>query len=483
MAFSPLEFTKSWENSADFPTYEPNETQVRADLQLLHEETRTWINRLVERLNDPSVAEQLPFQPQNGLTAQTVQAAILEVYAAIQNAAAGLLVDGSVTKEKLAAQLLDRTYGGRIWASMDTPGAAQNPASDFPVGQLWLRPEITLTNLAADSWSLSGGTAQKLNNGWLLTADGSQAYLSAAQTLNGGLAGQKVFVSLTAAALDDHLSGLTLYLNGMGHSLMTGGGVFETALDENGGLELIVQGQWPYAEAEASFRLENFVVVNVGAVEAALPDYRPFTDWPGLLPSLAPFEQTVLERQVFLQVQPGQWEQVGYAALPVSRGGTGHRQLEPGELLCGSDTEQVSRLQPGEEGAFLRCIGGMPVWDNGEQAVLDLGALRVMTGSYVGRAVKSRTLQLPVKPRLLYLYSQSDTNTRVLLANGITDKKTYSITSMGDSNSYWAAVQLIDDVLQFTREERDNISSVVADHFNIADEKYNWVALYGGDDV
>ena len=481
MAFSPLVFTKSWENSDDFPTYEPNETQVRADLQLLHDETRNWINRLVERLNDPTAADQLPFQPQNGLTAQTVQAAVLEVHAAIQNAAAGLLVDGSVTKQKLAAQLLDRTYGGRIWASMDTPGAAHNPDSDFPVGQLWLRPEITLTNLAADSWRLSGGTAQKLDNGWLLTADGSQAYLSAAQTLTDGLAGQRVFVSLTAAALDDHLSGLTLYLNGMGHSLMNGGGVFETTLDETGGLELLVQGQWPYAEADASFRLEDYAVVNVTAVEAALPDYQPFNDWPGLLRSLTPFEQTVLDRQVFLQVQPGQWEQVGYAVLPVSKGGTGHGQLAQGELLLGSGTEQVNRLRPGEEGAFLRCIGGIPAWGNSEQAVQDLGALRVMTGSYTGQAAKSRTLQLPVKPRLLYLYSQSDNNTRVLLADGITDQKTYSDTSTGDSKPYWAAVQLIDGALQFTREERANVPAAEACHFNAAGKRYGWVALYGGD--
>ena len=36
MAFEPLKFTKSWENPQDFPAYEPDETQVRADLQLQH---------------------------------------------------------------------------------------------------------------------------------------------------------------------------------------------------------------------------------------------------------------------------------------------------------------------------------------------------------------------------------------------------------------------------------------------------------------
>ena len=40
MAFERLNFTKSWENPADFPTYEPDENRVRADVQCLHNEAR-----------------------------------------------------------------------------------------------------------------------------------------------------------------------------------------------------------------------------------------------------------------------------------------------------------------------------------------------------------------------------------------------------------------------------------------------------------
>ena len=72
MAFEPLKFTKSWENPQDFPTYEPDETQVRADLQLLHEETRLGVNRLIEALNSSGAAAMLPFRPEEGLTAETV---------------------------------------------------------------------------------------------------------------------------------------------------------------------------------------------------------------------------------------------------------------------------------------------------------------------------------------------------------------------------------------------------------------------------
>lgn len=39
-----LTFSKNWTNAEDFPTYEASEEQVRADMQLLHNETRDYIN-------------------------------------------------------------------------------------------------------------------------------------------------------------------------------------------------------------------------------------------------------------------------------------------------------------------------------------------------------------------------------------------------------------------------------------------------------
>lgn len=42
--FERLSFTKDWNNTSDFPTYEENETQVRADMQLLHDEVKAFIN-------------------------------------------------------------------------------------------------------------------------------------------------------------------------------------------------------------------------------------------------------------------------------------------------------------------------------------------------------------------------------------------------------------------------------------------------------
>lgn len=52
MAFEELQFTKSWENAEDFPTFEQDETRVRADMQLLYNEIRDFINsKLVGTLN------------------------------------------------------------------------------------------------------------------------------------------------------------------------------------------------------------------------------------------------------------------------------------------------------------------------------------------------------------------------------------------------------------------------------------------------
>ena len=50
MALSKLSFTKDWKNPSDFPTYEPYETQVRADLQILFDEIKTFLNSLIDTL-------------------------------------------------------------------------------------------------------------------------------------------------------------------------------------------------------------------------------------------------------------------------------------------------------------------------------------------------------------------------------------------------------------------------------------------------
>ena len=57
MAFEKLEFTKNWENAADFPAVETSEAQVRKDMQVLHDETRDALNSVVQKLNTKKLDE------------------------------------------------------------------------------------------------------------------------------------------------------------------------------------------------------------------------------------------------------------------------------------------------------------------------------------------------------------------------------------------------------------------------------------------
>lgn len=51
--FEKLKFTRDWNNTSDFPTYEENEQKVRADMQALHDETKEFINEtLIPELED-----------------------------------------------------------------------------------------------------------------------------------------------------------------------------------------------------------------------------------------------------------------------------------------------------------------------------------------------------------------------------------------------------------------------------------------------
>lgn len=60
-----LNFSKDWRNPADFPTIEPNETQVRADMQLLYTEIQTFLNETLipamRQLENPTI-DRLPIE-------------------------------------------------------------------------------------------------------------------------------------------------------------------------------------------------------------------------------------------------------------------------------------------------------------------------------------------------------------------------------------------------------------------------------------
>ena len=465
MAFERLEFTKSWENPQDFPTYEQSEAQVRADLQLLHEETRQGINRLVDALNDSAAAAQLPFSGE-GLNAETVQEAILETYAATKQAAAGQIVDGSVGKEKLSQEVLDRCYGGRPWVSMDLP-EGQMPADGFPVGQLWLRPAFTVDNLAAENWTVSGGAAASAEHGWVLTGNGETTQVQLRQTMTGlGLAGDAVTVVLRTSEADSQLTALTLYLNGAAYDLLHGS-VFSTQLDDTGALQVVVSAQWPAAAlAVGSVTLTDWTVVNTAALERELSPAAPVADWNGLITGLLPLQTAQLPRCLYQQVRPGRWEQVAWQVLPVSQGGTGLTQLPEGGLLCGGG-DRVTVLDMSQTDGLLRLRGGKPVWEPLETAMTEAKTLRLASGSYVGNG-KTRTIALPVVPQFLLIWD-SQNNTVLLAKDSI-----YNCTLYYTGGYYDGTVTLYGSELSVYNT---NGTDQPVNACNVSGTTYNWLAV------
>jgi hypothetical protein len=97
-----LRFSKNWNNKSDFPTYEMREEQVRADSQLLHDETQTAFNNLVDDLNSLS-AENIPFESSTEVPAGNLQEAVENVQQQVAEASAATIPNGSITDEKLAS--------------------------------------------------------------------------------------------------------------------------------------------------------------------------------------------------------------------------------------------------------------------------------------------------------------------------------------------------------------------------------------------
>lgn len=479
MAFSTLTFTKSWENSTDFPTYEDNEQQVRSDLQYLHDEMRDAFNALVAKLNDAAVAGELPIAPVEGLSAATVQEAIEETLSQIQNTAAGQIVNGSITKEKLSTALLERVYGGKMLLAWDSPGEEDNPNTDCPLGQLWLRPALTIPNDALDTWQQSGCTVAAEDGGFTVTADGTMASASVSQSFTGlGQMGQTALVHLTLPGHDAGLNTLKVYLNGMEATLPENGWM-TASLQSGGALEVQLQGTWPSAQTAGYFTIGDFTVVAVGALEAALPACAPPDDWKALLTPLLPFSQVRLPQVLYLQTAPGVWQALIEEILPVARGGTGLSAVAQGALLFGGGGG-LTALAPGEDGAVLQCVSGLPVWHTREEAAADLGHLRCKTGSYAGNG-QARTIDLTVEPLAVFLHGTDHQFALILPGMQVEQKLSApKSTSGGGVPQYYAGWQLQGSALSTWMDATQTALECGATPraWNTTGQQYSYLAIY-----
>lgn len=100
MALDKLSYSKNWTNPEDFPTYQPDETQVRADMQFLFDETETFIN--------------------DTLIPQTEEA--------IGNASISSIPDGGIPQVKLASDVSSAVDRAKAGGAIDTALADKAPA-------------------------------------------------------------------------------------------------------------------------------------------------------------------------------------------------------------------------------------------------------------------------------------------------------------------------------------------------------------------
>lgn len=427
-------------------------------------------NYLNKTLIPALVAAQLPFDKTTAINADTIQAAIENVQSQVQEAATGTIVNGSVTKEKLAQALLSRTYGGLAWVSANTPDIGDNPDTDFPIGQTWIRPEFSVTNDAGENWSATGCTAVKSGYDVMITGLAQASTVKASQSLTGlGNQGDRVRILFTVKDMDSEMSSLTAAVNGTTQSI-SGDIVLNGTLSANGSLTVEFFASWPSTSlADGSVTLANYTVVNLDKIMRQIPEAKEISDWSAWLRTLLPFTNYKSPVAVFSQEKAGVWTQVAFDVLPVIRGGTGLSTLVPNRYLRTQADGSVGMMSP-------------------EDVAEDISALRMMSGSYTGTG-KAGSITLPVTPKLLHIYPQDgpfvDTKSTsaiicdnpATLSNGGKQAEKWTMKSGDSYNVIQPYVSLSGNTLTFGK-----INSYPADspvnYCNSSGKKYIWKAIY-----
>ena len=463
-------------NSADGLTAE----QLKAKFDESGLAIQKWIN---EVLLPGLQAGNLGFSGSSELNAKTVQAAIELVHSQIRDVSAGSIANGTVSKEKLAAALMERVFGGRVWVSLDAPTAEETPEQEFPVGQLWLRPAFRVENLAGENWITTGCTA--VQNGHTLQITGNQtvAAVSAEQRLTGiGQTGDRAVIVLDVAKTDKELTGLTVCINGETPVNLGGGGVFEAQLQAGGMLTVRIDAAWPAASlASGTVHVGNVTVVNPDALLRELVGAKDLRDWKGWLRAHVPFTEAESGREMYVQTQSGVWQRFDQEVCPVARGGTGLAEIGDGELLYGKESG-LARLERPAEPSFLQFENGNPFWA-AMSAMAEHGYARIAAGSYVGTG-EDRTIILPITPKLLVI-NEMRTNYNYYAAGvfqqGTKQVQTRTGTVVGtpnSSSSYNAGMELVGNTLTTFVSGAHSIENPTPGAWNEKNVTYPWFAIY-----
>lgn len=313
-----LEFSKDWTDAEDFPTYEPDESQVRADLQLLHNEAKAAINALVDKLESAEFASHLAVSAE-GMTATNLAAALAEILATAKAAQAGTIVDGTVTEAKLAAALVQKINSIDVTYSMNAPTANETPKTGYQLGKLWLKPEFSIANLASDYALASGAdwtgenVTKEASGGKLVcsgTGDSQYGTVKAELTVP---AGHTVRVWLTAEETAGQFASLKAYLGTTEYTLTSGEQlVQDVTAGEDGKITIQVKADWSntVTAAGGKFTITAFTAVDKAAV--MLPGAIALTDGnlDALVAAKAPFAEAKTRRALYGQQTAGVWKRL-----------------------------------------------------------------------------------------------------------------------------------------------------------------------------
>jgi hypothetical protein len=426
-----------------------------------------WLN---DELVPSIIAENIPFEKTAVVNADTVQAAILEVQKQIADSASGAIINGTVTKEKLAASLLERVYGGRVWVSLDTPDTTDTPSSDFPVGQIWLRPSFTLKNKNTGNWQASGCSVGTSGNNVTISGSRTATTATATQSLSGAArAGDRIFVLFDMGSLDTNATEFTVSVNGGPASNAKNGGTFSAVA--NGALATVTfRTVWPSTSlAGGKTTVRNFTVINVDEILREASGANDMSNWGSFLRDHMPISENHVTDALYIQKDSGAWWQLGFPTLPVSRGGTGMTEVGDGELLY-SKNGSIARLGKPANGMILQFSNGSPTWTD-MSIIGNSGFARITTGSYVGNA-EARTITLPVTPKLLVVDG-------VALQDGVPQTKTlYGTTYEGGRETYTAGIRLSGNRLTTYKSGGDHLIDAAPKAWNESGTTYKWVAIY-----
>ena len=313
-----LEFSKDWTKAEDFPTYEPDESQVRADLQLLHDEAKAAINALVDKLESAEFASHLAVSAE-GMTATNLAAALAEILATAKAAQAGTIVDGTVTEAKLAKALAEKINSIDVTYSMNAPTANETPETGYQLGKLWLKPEFSIANLASDYALASGAdwtgenVTKEASGGKLVFSGTGDSQYGTAKAEFTVPAGHTVRVWLTAEETAGQFASLKAYLGTTEYTLTSGEQlVQDVTAGEDGKITIQVKADWSntVTAAGGKFTITAFTAVDKAA--SMLPGCIALTDGnlDALVAAKAPFAEAKTRRELYGQQTAGVWKRL-----------------------------------------------------------------------------------------------------------------------------------------------------------------------------